>query len=93
MRTSRTIFAPRRRQDGSVVLILLALLAIMLILTAANSTTLWHLHRELNLLEHRQIERLNPGQTNATSRVKLPPGLDAQAPRQIPGGAQSQGTK
>jgi hypothetical protein len=87
MKISSSISTARCRQGGSVVVILLFLLAIMLILTAANSSTLLHLHRELNLLEQRQTERLNPGQTNATGRSRLPPGLDTQDPRQIPAGA------
>ena len=46
-------FSAARRKRGSAVVVYLALLAIMVILSAANSNTLLHLHRELNLLEHR----------------------------------------
>jgi hypothetical protein len=41
-------------------------------LAAANSNTLLHLHRELNLLEHRQIKRLNDSSTHATFPVESP---------------------
>jgi hypothetical protein len=44
----------------------------MLMLITANSSTLLHLHRELKLLDQRQVERLNASQTNATTTVVLP---------------------
>ena len=65
-------FSAARRQRGSAVVVYLALLAIMVILSAANSNTLLHLHRELNLLEHRQIKRLNASSTNSTWPVESP---------------------
>ena len=61
-----------RRQSGSAVFIFLTLLAIMVILVAANSRALLDLHQQIKLLEHRQIERLNASQTNATDNVELP---------------------
>lgn len=64
--------APKRREDGSVVFVLISLLAIMMILVAANGDALSRLHREIKLLEHRQIERLNASQTNAVTAVALP---------------------
>ena len=60
-------FTERPRQNGSAVLLFITLLAIMLMLITANSSALLHLHRELKLLERRQIERLNASQTNATT--------------------------
>lgn len=54
----------RRRQTASAVLVLITLLAIMVILATADSKVLFHLHREIRLLEVRQIERLNTVQTN-----------------------------
>jgi type II secretory pathway component PulK len=72
MKIPRSIFVRRRRQRGSAVVVYLALLAIMVILAAANSNTLLHLHRELNLLEHRQIKRLNASSTNVTLTVESP---------------------
>jgi hypothetical protein len=50
----------------------------MVILAAANGNTLLHLHRELNLLDQRQIKRLNASATNSIGRAKLPLGQDAQ---------------
>ena len=69
MKTLLPILSGRHRQKGSVVLILLILLVIMSLLAAANSDALLHLHREVNLLEHRQVERLNAMSATATNTV------------------------
>jgi hypothetical protein len=61
--------ASRRSEDGMATLIFIALLAIMMVLVMAESTALFHLNREMKLLEQRQIKRLNLSQTNATSVV------------------------
>ena len=74
MKVSRFNLARRHRQSGSAVLIFITLLAIMLMLITANSSALLQLHRELKLLDQRQVERLNASQTNATDRATLPPG-------------------
>jgi len=63
--------APRRGEDGMATFICIALLAIMLILVTAESTALFHLHREVRFLEQQQIKRLNASQTNATTVVSL----------------------
>jgi len=47
----------------------IALLAIMLILVTAESSALFHLHREVKFLERQQIKRLKASQTNLTARV------------------------
>ncbi len=62
----------RRHQGGSAVLIFITLLAIMLLLLTANSSTLLHLHRELKLLDQRQVERLNAARTNTTTTAISP---------------------
>lgn len=72
MKISNSIFAAHYRQRGSAVVVYLALLAIMVILSAANSNTLLHLHREMNLLDQRQIKRLNASATNVTFTVESP---------------------
>jgi Zn-dependent protease len=72
MKVSRFNLSRRHRQNGSAVLVFITLLAIMVILTAANSSNLLHLHRELKLLDQRQIKRLNASQTNASLVVKSP---------------------
>jgi hypothetical protein len=59
-------------RNGSVVFIFLTLLAIMMILFAANSRALLDLHQQTKLLERRQVERLNASQTNMTENVALP---------------------
>lgn len=69
------IFSPhfhkRSRQNGSVVLVFITLLSIMVILATANSKALFYLHRNIKLVEQRQIERLNTSQTNAVSKAAL----------------------
>jgi Tfp pilus assembly protein FimT len=59
-------------QNGSAVLVFITLLAIMVILAAANGNALVNLHRETKLLEQRQVERLNDSQTNAITVVESP---------------------
>jgi hypothetical protein len=76
MKISRFNLSRRHRQSGSAVLVFIALLAIMLMLITANSSTLLHLHRELKLLDQRQVERLNASQTNATLVVESPAKTD-----------------
>ena len=76
MKIYPAIFSQSHRQRGSAVMVMIALLAIMVMLAAANNRALFHLHRELNLLEHRQIERLNASQTNAAVNVASPAKTD-----------------
>jgi hypothetical protein len=76
--------SPRRiprstsRNDGMMTVILIALLAIMVILVAAESKALFQLHREMKFLEKKQIQRLDVSQTNSIGRAELPLGQDAQ---------------
>jgi hypothetical protein len=70
--------APKRSESGMATLICVVLLAIMLILVTAESSALFHLHREVKLLEQQQIKRLNASQTNSIGRAELPLGQDAQ---------------
>jgi len=65
-------FIECRRQNGSVVFVFISLLAIMMILFAANSRALLDLRQQTRLLERRQIERLDASQTNATDSVISP---------------------
>ena len=53
------------QERGSAVVIFLALLAIMLILVAANGRTVALLKLELQLIEHKQVQRLERSQTIA----------------------------
>jgi Tfp pilus assembly protein PilX len=82
MKIFRPILPRQRRQRGSAVVVYLVLLAIMVILAAANSNTLLFLRRELNLLDQRQIKRLNASAANSTGRAELPLGQDA--PQRVP---------
>ncbi len=61
----------RTGERGSAVVIFLALLAIMLVLVAANGKTLVLLKKELQLIEHKQVQRLERSQTNAVSPASL----------------------
>jgi hypothetical protein len=66
MKIQSPIISRQSPQHGSVVLVLLILLAVMTLLAAANSSALYQLRRELNLLDHRQVVRLSAAPTNAT---------------------------
>jgi hypothetical protein len=61
----------RRNESGMATFVFIALLAVMMILVTAESRALFHLHREVRLLEQKQIKRLNFSQTNATSVASL----------------------
>jgi hypothetical protein len=63
--------APRRSEDGMATMLLIGLLAIMMIIVTAESSALFHLHREVKFLEQQQIKRLDASQTNATAVVLL----------------------
>jgi len=52
------------------------MLAIMLILVAANGKALLHLQKELRFIERQQTHRLNAAQTNAVVVIP-PPGVVA----------------
>ena len=60
-----------RRQSGSAVIVVVALLAIMLVYVAANIRILSSLLRELRLLERQQTQRLQ----TAAPRTNLPPAI------------------
>jgi hypothetical protein len=57
----------RASEAGSATVILIALLAIMMILVAANSKSLFLLHREVKFLEQQQVKRLDASQTNSAA--------------------------
>ncbi len=71
-----------RRQSGSAVIVVLALLAIMLVYVASNLRTLYSLGCELRLLERQQVHRLQtagqatnspPAISVVTNTVPVPP--------------------
>jgi hypothetical protein len=62
--------APKRREGGMATVFFIALLAIMLILVTAESRALFHLHREVKLLEQQQVKRLDASQTNSVAVTK-----------------------
>jgi hypothetical protein len=71
---------PPRRQSGSAVIVVMALLAIILIYVAANLRTLTSLGRELKLLERQQIRRLQ----TAAPRTNSPPAITVSS-NSVPG--------
>ena len=77
--------ASKRSEDGMATLILIVLLAVMLVFVAAESSSLLNLRRDLQLLEQKQIQRLDASQTNSIGKAELPLGQDAQqrAPTQF----------
>ena len=56
------------------VIVVVTLLAIILLYVAYNARTLYHLGRELRLLEQKQVQRLNPAgiKTNAVAVTVSP---------------------
>ena len=55
---TRILGSSRRRQHGSAVIVVIALVAIVLIYVAGNVRTLHFLTREVKLVEQRQVRRL-----------------------------------
>ncbi|MGO8929017.1 MAG: hypothetical protein ACLQU3_19295 [Limisphaerales bacterium] len=70
----------RRRQSGSAVIVVIALLAIILVYVAGNLRTLYNLNRELNLLERQQTRRLQ----RAAQTTNAPPAITI-ATNSVPG--------
>lgn len=65
--------ARRRHEAGMATLLFIALLAIMMLLVTAETRALIGLHREVKLLEQKQLERLNaPPSANPVATV-VPP--------------------
>lgn len=62
----------RGGEHGMATLVLIVLLSIMLILVTAESRALYHLHREVKLLEHQQTLRLNASITNTVAASTSP---------------------
>jgi hypothetical protein len=89
LRNASGLAAPKRSEGGMATVVCIALLAIMLVLVMAESTALFHLHREMKLLEQKQIQRLGASQTNSIGRAGLPFGQ--AAPQRVP--AQSTDSK
>lgn len=58
-----------RSHDGSSVIVMIVLLGIIFMYVAANLKTLGYLKRELNLVERRQIQRIQPVAPPDTSRT------------------------
>jgi hypothetical protein len=57
------------RESGMATLVCIGLLAIMMILITAESRALYHLHREVKLLEQQQLKRLQVTPANTTTNL------------------------
>jgi len=57
--SSESRFSNRHRQEGTAVIVMLAILSIMLLYIAATTRSLNSLNQELMLLEQRQVRRLD----------------------------------
>jgi hypothetical protein len=57
----------RNSENGMITVLFIALLAIMMVFVMVESQALIRLRREVKLLEHQQINRLNGPQTNAVT--------------------------
>ena len=61
----------RRKERAMATVVFIALLAIMMILVTAECSALLQLHREVKLLEKRQIKRLSGPATNSIVLANL----------------------
>ena len=68
-RITHSASRPPRRQSGSAVIVVFALLALILVYVAGNLRTINSLGRELKLLERQQIRRLQA----VTQTTNTPP--------------------
>jgi hypothetical protein len=68
----------KRNEDGMATLVFIALLAIMMILVTAEARALFHLHREVKILEQQQIKRLNTIPINTVTAAQSSANLPAK---------------
>ena len=62
--------APPGRQRGSALVMLLGLIAMLLVVSAANNHSVTWLRRELRLVEQQQAKRLNAFATNSPAALR-----------------------
>ncbi|MGZ4974729.1 MAG: hypothetical protein ACXWBP_00130 [Limisphaerales bacterium] len=67
MKTSFATFPPTRKRRASVLIAVLAMLAIMFILFTVNSKTLTRLSREVDALDKKQTNHLATVRAQATT--------------------------
>jgi hypothetical protein len=63
--------ALQKNEDGLTTIVFITLLAIMVLLAAANTAALIHLHRDVKRLEQQQIKRLNASQVNSSPAANV----------------------
>jgi hypothetical protein len=62
---------PQKNEAGLATIVFITLLAIMVLLAAANTAALIHLHRDVKLLEQQQIKRLDGSQADSSPAMIL----------------------
>jgi hypothetical protein len=69
----KIVFNPR--QNGTAMIVVITILAMLLLYVGANVRALDHLQREIKLVERRQIRRVQPAslKTNTAPVFLLPP--------------------
>jgi type II secretory pathway component PulK len=68
----------RRKQNGSAVVVVIALLFVLVSIMAINQQALFQLHRQIETIEQRQLKKyganavakVSSKQTNSTSRTE-----------------------
>ena len=71
----------RRTEQGFFLVVVMFILAtIMLIYLAANSRRLANLKREIRLVEHKQVQRLNRSPSVATNSIPAPAVVTTNTP-------------
>lgn len=78
---------PQRHERGSAVLVVLILLSLMIGLVFANTQALNHLHKEMRLIEKRQLKKFEskPAGDPHPSSVSQPVGATANSKAPIMG--------
>lgn len=74
----------RARNDGSAVVVMIALLGLMLVFVGANLKTLHFLKREIKLIDTRQVHRLERQHpaiaSSGTNEISVPQRVPAGQP-------------
>lgn len=71
--TRNSSFALRPAERGMATFVCVVLMIIMMMLVMAESSALFQLHREMKLLEQKQIQRLEAPPTNSTAATQPGP--------------------
>jgi len=73
-------FSPRTKEKGSALIAAMVLLGLIVVFSIGTAITLSHFHRNLSLLEERQIKRWSGQKAQASSRTNAAPAAIGQQP-------------